>query len=331
MLILVLGDPHFRKDNLDLMEQACNEIINIINIKKPDLVVCLGDTLDTHERIHLDPLYKAIKFFKLIATKCKLVILIGNHDRLNNSEFMTDKHPFMGLEDNKNIVVVYKTIYDKENNFVYVPYVPNGKFKESLKSINYENLKPRLIFAHQEFYGSDLGPKKSTTGDIWDPNEPLIISGHIHKYQKLKNIIYVGTFMQQNYGEDTDKAIMLIDINENNINFQRIKLNCIIERKTIEIDFNEIQNLLKTLHIYNNYKLKVIVNLHSHERKGIKDNIYFKQLKKQVDKIELKTKKENNFIITKNIDIENMLFDLLRDDPYSIEILKNEILPITSI
>jgi DNA repair exonuclease SbcCD nuclease subunit len=98
MKLLLLGDPHFKKDNLDIMSKVCQEILEIIDKRKPDLVISLGDTLDTHERLYLPALTNATKFYQDIAKKCELVVLIGNHDRQNNSDFLSEIHPFVGLK-----------------------------------------------------------------------------------------------------------------------------------------------------------------------------------------------------------------------------------------
>ena len=56
---------------------------------------------------------------------------------------MTEEHPFSSLKNsNENLVIVDKTYY--ENNFCFVPYVPNGRFKEAIET-NPEKLK-NIIF-----------------------------------------------------------------------------------------------------------------------------------------------------------------------------------------
>src|SRR3990167_8585191 len=108
MRIFVLGDPHFKKDNLHIFEGICNEILSIIDERKPDLCVCLGDTLDTHDRIYLRAQTMAMRFFADIARRCPLIILIGNHDRENNSDFMSKVHPFVGLESHPDLIFCHQ-------------------------------------------------------------------------------------------------------------------------------------------------------------------------------------------------------------------------------
>ena len=56
MNILAIGDPHFRIDNIPEVEMFIEKIGKLANDKQPDLIICLGDLLHTHERIHTIPL-----------------------------------------------------------------------------------------------------------------------------------------------------------------------------------------------------------------------------------------------------------------------------------
>src|SRR5665648_549198 len=155
MLILVIGDPHFQISNLDTMEKATDEILSIVEERHPDRVIVMGDTLHTHERIHVRVQSMAIKFFKRIADKCELVVLIGNHDRESNTVFQTDIHPFVALSDTKNITIVSTATWNRKDNFLFVPYVAVGRHNEALETVEYkpdpvEKEHPWFIFNHQE-------------------------------------------------------------------------------------------------------------------------------------------------------------------------------------
>lgn len=133
--VLTIGDPHFKENNAEQTRAMVESIINTAREKKPDLIVCLGDILDRHARLHTDPLCDAIGFFKRLKDIAPLRILIGNHDRRNNSDFLTDRHPFTAISDEwSNTLVADKVISETVNGhlLIYVPYVPPGRFKESL-------------------------------------------------------------------------------------------------------------------------------------------------------------------------------------------------------
>jgi hypothetical protein len=70
-----------------------------------------------------------------------------------------------------------------------------------------------IIFAHQEFKGASLGPKKSINGDAWSLQNPYVISGHIHDYCQLQpNLLYTGAVIQHKYGDGEDKCIVLFNL-----------------------------------------------------------------------------------------------------------------------
>lgn len=366
MRIFVLGDPHFKKNNTHIFEQICSEILSIVEEKKPDLCICLGDTLDTHDRIYLRAQSMATRFFINIAEKCPLVILIGNHDRENNSDFMSNIHPFVGLECHKNIKIVYESIRENRNGFdiIYVPYVPPGKFYDALEHVDYYPSQykkyPDIIFCHQEFKGCNMGTITSTKGDIWSTDFPVVISGHIHEYQILPNILYVGTFLQQNYGENENKAVMMMHLEDikdptketfHNIQFERITLKTSPKRKTIHLtfdslpDFNKVippDNINKERPQYGGTYTRAILHMDIAEAKSLKSNPYYKSLENTVDKVDIRTEgnkisvagqivkqiKEENTEIEQQYSLENIVKALLKDDLSALKIFEDEILNI---
>lgn len=215
MLILCIGDPHFKLDNVDDTDLLEIKIENLIKEKSPDMVIVMGDILDRFETIHVSPLMRSISFLNKIKSKgVKLVILIGNHDRPNNNVFLTEEHPFTSLKEWENTTVVDKPIVFK--NLLFVPYVPPGRFFEAIKDFSLPEVK--VIFAHQEFFGAKMGAIVSKV-EAYSESAPLCLSGHIHQYQKVQdNLIYIGTPLQHGFGDTRDKSV------------------CFIETETLEIE-----------------------------------------------------------------------------------------------
>ena len=83
-----------------------------LSIIKPDAVAknVVGKILDRFESIHVSPLVRAVKFLIQLSNLSKVIVLIGNHDRQNNSDFLSDFHPFTALEENPNIIIASKVI-----------------------------------------------------------------------------------------------------------------------------------------------------------------------------------------------------------------------------
>jgi DNA repair exonuclease SbcCD nuclease subunit len=249
MNILIVGDPHFKLSNNTQGKEMASQIVNIAKAKKPDFIVILGDTLDRHDIIHLLPFVTSIDFLRQLQDISKVYLIIGNHDRKNNKVYLTEnEHPFYSLKywDNIEIIDTVKFITHVKNNteyyFTMLPYVEPGRFKEALSLVDYKN--SHCIFCHQEFKGVNMGPFKSVDGDLWD-EDLYIISGHVHEYQKLQsNILYVGTPIQQSFGENAKKHIILLTIDEpikthQNCQYEKIKLDLPI-KKIIHLKYDEI-------------------------------------------------------------------------------------------
>lgn len=275
--IFVIGDPHFKTNNVEECNQMCQKILCYLDQIQPDAVVCLGDILDRHETIHVGPLLRSISFFESIAQKYRLYILIGNHDRPNNQVFMTEEHPFTALKLWKNTTIVDSTYseYIQGKNFVFVPYVPPGRFMEALQGIDLNTV--HTIFAHQEFYGAKMGATESVIGDKWDSEYPLVISGHIHDYQVIqKNIIYTGTPIQHAYGDREDKGVWLFRFSGNTVSSEIYDLE-IPKKKIVKVDACEISTL-KNLDPKHHYK--IVISGTPEQIKTLKLGAYLNRLSK---------------------------------------------------
>lgn len=300
MSFLVIGDTHLKPANVPEIKELFIEIIKVAKERINDYstIVFLGDIFDKHEIINTEVLTLATDFFYELSNIKPIYILIGNHDRPNNSDFLTNRHGLNAFKYWKNTYIIDTTtkINIENQNFIFVPYVPPGRFNEALNVLNKESQNEpepiSCIFAHQEFRNCNLGGGiKSIGGDEWNENIH-IVSGHIHEYNRLNEyILYIGTPIQQTYGESSEKTISLIRFqNQNELKEERIKLN--IQRK---IEYNLTCNELLNFQIPENSKCRIIISGTQSEIKSISE--ITKNLKKNpniVLKFNIIT--ENNFI-----------------------------------
>ena len=236
--VLTIGDPHFKTNNTAEMKLLCIKTIELAKNIKPDFIVVLGDVLDKHEKIHVVPLSQSIEWLENLSNIAPLYVLIGNHDRPNNSDFLSNLHPYNGLKDNDNIYIVDDIMTYKNNNFkfLFVPYVPPGKFMEAISTkIDLDTIPEyTCIFAHQEFFGAKMGAIVSKVGDKWPLSHPLIISGHIHDYNiPQENIIYTGTPIQHAFGDSTSKTVSLYTFNDNKEKYIEERIDLGLPKKRI--------------------------------------------------------------------------------------------------
>lgn len=230
MSVLLIGDPHIKIDNVEATEQMLREIVELILERKPMLVVVLGDVLHTHDKISVGPLVRAIRFLDTLRNVSPhLVVLIGNHDRPNNAEFLTECHPFTALKTwPKTTIVDFPTVITIEAfRFLAIPYVAPGRLTEAVAKIGVTTLQDfSAVFLHQEMKGCHMGPIVSDSEDTWPRTAPMAFSGHIHDFSILQpNFIYVGTPIQHNFGDSTDKAVMFARfVDQKYVDHERCKL-----------------------------------------------------------------------------------------------------------
>ena len=67
---IVIGDQHFKINNIPEVDEYIIKLENIVKSKEPDFIVLLGDMLDQHEKIHSVPL--RIKHMNLLIECVKL-------------------------------------------------------------------------------------------------------------------------------------------------------------------------------------------------------------------------------------------------------------------
>lgn len=280
MNFLLIGDPHFKNDNAYESNQLIEEIYKLLKKNNYDKIIILGDILDTHEKINLRPFLKATEFIINLSKITKTYVLIGNHDRRNNNIFLTEEHPFLALKNKENIVIVDKVF--KENNYLFVPYVPTGRFQEALKTIEYQKSDIDIIFAHQEFENSIF----SNQGDPI-PEDIKIYSGHIHNYIKIKNLTYVGTPFQHSFYDNPDKFILELNIENNTIKERKIYLD-IIKKRIQEITISELMDYK----IDEKYITKLLIK---GSQKNLNNNKIQEILKHSNIKYKLILDKKNNF------------------------------------
>src|SRR5437016_7753419 len=121
--LLVNGDPHFKVNNAVQTAEFTEKYVALAQRLRPDAIINLGDSLDKHRDIDVEPLTQVTECFRRLVQIAPLYILIGNHDRINNSDFLTGKHPFSAVGEwpNTTVVDTTKVATIKGLNFVMVP------------------------------------------------------------------------------------------------------------------------------------------------------------------------------------------------------------------
>jgi DNA repair exonuclease SbcCD nuclease subunit len=273
MKILVIGDPHFMKHNAIETSQLSAEVERICGEHNPDYIVVLGDCLDSFEKIDLLTMNRCVDFLARCRELCRhLFVLVGNHDRRNQLEFLTSQSSLRPLRewDRTTLADTVQDFDDGEIKILLVPYVPPGRFFEALghRSIyDYD-----MVFSHQEYHGIklDSGPI-SESSDRYPSDAPICFNGHIHTFGEVApNLFNVGTPYHKDFGDLTDKALMLVTFESKKTSFERLRI-AVRSKKVIVIP----ESSLDSFEIHDNHYYKVIVEgdpttiVHHHAYKAL--------------------------------------------------------------
>jgi len=290
--VLTIGDVHIKVNNIPESLDMIERLVKLAKEKKPDFIVCLGDVLDRHSMIHVQCLMTAEKMTQKLSEIAPFFLIVGNHDRPNNSNFLTDEHPFNAMKRWENVTIVDNVIEYKikDHRFIMAAYVPPSRFDEALNTIDkpYENVT--CYFGHQEILGAKMGAIVSQCGDKWPLENNLLVCGHVHDYDHLQpNMIYTGTPVQHSFSDRSDKTISYFTFTSDNTggpkwSQERIDLG-MIKKITIYLTPEQVVNYI----VPEDKIVKLVVKGDESEIKTVAKLDKIQQLKKQGVKVVFKT------------------------------------------
>jgi DNA repair exonuclease SbcCD nuclease subunit len=296
--IITIGDPHFQMNNMGEVKKFVQMCIAYVKRHERTLhaIVVLGDVLHDHERVHSTALNVAVDFLNKLSEIAPTYVLVGNHDLINNSQFLTQNHWMNALKNNKNITVVDEVVEEMwdDKTVVMVPYVPNGRLVEALNTGG-DWKEADIIFAHQEIKGVKMGSIISEDGDCWNLDWPFMVTGHIHQNQTPQpNVYYPGSALQVAFGE-SDRNI-IAEVNLHNLSREGVnEVDLGLQKKKIlYTDASDLIKVIKKIEpggTYEHHKLKVCVDGTKEEFKALKKTAAFKKLQQKGVKVVYKRKR----------------------------------------
>lgn len=230
--VLFISDIHFKHSNNAETETLLTKLKELENY---DFAVMGGDILDTHEKVDVQLLNKAYEMVSVLRSKTRVFICVGNHDMINNQQFLTTNHWMNGMKEWAGVTVVDKPVLYQ--NFIFVPYVYPGRLVEALETVFDSSVwtNATAVFAHQEIRGCKLGHTKSENGDLWHPTWPMLISGHIHERQMPQpNVLYPGSVITHAFGGKAteDQGLSLFTFIDGKMSEERVSLGLVAKKTT---------------------------------------------------------------------------------------------------
>jgi DNA repair exonuclease SbcCD nuclease subunit len=292
MKFLFIGDVHIKTDNSEEIDILIQEIDRICSEEKYDYIIVGGDVMHYHERLFTQCLNKSLFFLNKLSKITYTYVLVGNHDYVNNSEFLTENHWMNSLKKLDNIKIVDNVL--EFEDFILCPYVYPGRFVEALETKTKNWMNKKIIFCHQEFKNCKMGAITSIDGDDWKEEYPYIVSGHIHDNQKVgKNIYYPGSPLQHSFGDSDTRVLCNISLfkDKKKINIEDIidiPLN-VPKKRIIKTNLENLKNLKNIKDT--NQKIKIKLDVSNEEFKLFKETKDYKDLINNGVKIQINKKK----------------------------------------
>lgn len=292
---LFIGDLHIKSDNHDEIDTLLRELLSILADHTFDAIVLSGDVMHYHERLFTQPLNQALHFIETLAAVTMVYVLVGNHDYINNSQFLTRNHWMNALKTWNNVVVVDRPLDD--GDVMFVPYVPPGRLIEAMDTVNKKWNYKEVIFCHQEFRGCKMGAVTSVDGDEWDDEFPLVVSGHIHDHQQVgAKILYPGSPLQHAFGDSTIRRLCHVRVEPKNTTYHWIDLH-VPRKHIIHCDVSKVSSVLNEVDQKNGDKVKVKLETTPEEFALFKKSAEYKRLTERGVRIQMKVRPAEEMVV----------------------------------
>ena len=215
-IALLLSDLHLREDNTDLIISIAQQAANVCNERGIKNIFVLGDVFHSRKAQTENTLNTLEYILNNTWHGLDIVILVGNHDKTNQSMEKSFLTPFKHIR-NVNVVEFCDHLIIGDINCVFVSYFPeelqSGFISRYVDMYLNKNGKTVLL-THTAFNGAvnNDGSKQETkiNYELVKPFD-LCLSGHFHDAQNVySNTYHLPSICQNNFGEDDLKGFTVL-------------------------------------------------------------------------------------------------------------------------
>lgn len=253
-----LGYRHkFKAKRLEDYASAFGEAVEKALSKKPDVIILLGDLLH-HPKPDPKSFRITMKSLKYMAEKTNVICLIGNHEIEGHlgttyTPVYSDLHENIHVLTSENPTISLK-IQDKRYGFHGFQFIRNRDICENmLKSIAKANNENELnILCLHQAVEKYLSPFEISLRSLraTAPSFDLILVGHVHRHQKIKEVsdvtpaYYVGSTEKISFNEaENDTGFMVFSSDKfSDPEFVKIK-SAIMKRIKIDLGRSTAEKL----------------------------------------------------------------------------------------
>lgn len=225
---LHLGKPFHKKSLIADQTYMLTKVLEIMEKEGANLVIA-GDVFDSAnpsieaQELFVDFLQKVMRICELQNKDC--IVIVGNHDSSRRLGLWSD---FVGtrvhiLEEDGSLIIddiIFRAVSFVKPTIAQTRFgKPFETYDEAFEAYiegNYHH--EAILIAHQTFEGCTTGSSEAMS--FFDDavsqsvvaDFPLVMAGHIHKKQKIKNIYYPGSLMPYAFGDEYAGGISLWSI-----------------------------------------------------------------------------------------------------------------------
>ena len=226
-IALLCNDLHITRDNIQDFAANWNEMLKVAKENGVEDIVIGGDIFTSMSSQTLSVLMQVKKSIQdAIKGGFYVTVANGNHDKADKESLVGYPNIYEGLagyEEGYEVVSESKLmLFDEDGGIalgVMSYYPENGSFVERLEAFKkniweYFNMKPNnvVLYIHEGIHGAlgNLDIPCELSQDIFS-DFYLVLCGHYHNRVKVgKNIQYIGSSRQHNFGEDEDKGYTIL-------------------------------------------------------------------------------------------------------------------------
>ena len=234
--IIFLSDIHYGvRNNSAEWTENINSYFNNFFIpfikkynKKTDALIIAGDIFDNRQYLDINIMNIAFDMIERIASYIDIIIITGNHDIYKRYD--NDINSLKILKHIAGVTVIEQTtiLKTKFNNFLLIPWSDSINNKNILLNTDCD-----YVVMHADINGMTYENNRSISNGVDCSNTTFkkIFSGHIHKRQENKNIIYIGSPYQLRRSDiNNDKGIYVLNNTNDELEFVKNSYSPIFQK-----------------------------------------------------------------------------------------------------
>lgn len=244
-----ITDIHWgRKNNSEQHNNDCAEFVEwfcgkVAADSTIDHVIFLGDWFENRKHVGVATLHRAYQAAERInALGIPVFFIVGNHDML----YREHREVFSTLHYNslENFTIIDRpTVVPEIGNggALIAPYLLHSEYDQLAEHLSLETWWGHFEFQGFVLTGSTVTMQHGPDASLFT-GPKIIASGHFHKRQSKKNVVYIGNTFPMDFSDanDFDRGMMVYDHNTHKKHFinwgdapsyVRVELSDVLDQK----------------------------------------------------------------------------------------------------